>query len=295
VSAVFTLLRPEGILLFLMVQGDNLLNTTQLTPVRKITAASTLLFAGVVAPWFAYSLLEYGTAFPSGDALRIGIPIMVTSVGGSIPGQSWLTQILPASSFLVGMIVALRSGSPRRVVLEVVPVCLAAGLLGAVIVFRPDLTARYLPWILPLVALLGTWGMKKMMDFWKLEWRRAMIIAAIVVVPTVGVNSALYQTQIIPLMEGWANETDRALKPIAYWLRSYSEPGSIIEASNTGYLGYVSGRVVIREERDQMPQFILDRSPDSTRLSAPGLHPVLVQSVFRGKTLLHYTLYQRDP
>ncbi len=121
-----------------------------------------------------------------------------------------------------------------------------------------------------------------------------MVIAAIVVVPTVGINSALYQTQIVPLMEDWANETDRALKPIAYWLRSYSEPGSIIKASDPGYLGYVSGRVVIREERDQIPQFILDRSADSTRLSSPGLRPVLVQSVFRGKTSLHYTLYQRD-
>lgn len=290
-GAVFTLLRPEGILLFLIVQSDNLLNTTSLTPVRKIAFLSALLYAAIVLPWVAFRMWEFGSVIPSDDVRTIATPTILSFGSGWV---TWLTQVLPGFSFVAGMMLALRQGAVRNVLLEVYPLLVVVGVFLAGVVFNPEFTAGSLRMILPLVAILGTWGMKKMIDFWTLEWRRALALVGIVVFPTIVANSAFYQTIFVPSMMQWRNETDQGLKPIAYRLRSSLGPGAVIEASMPGYLGYVSDRVVVRHAGSVSPQFVVDRSGDSTRLSAHGLRPVRVETVSGDPAPIYYTLYQKD-
>ncbi|MBI3006048.1 MAG: hypothetical protein HYY49_11640 [Ignavibacteriales bacterium] len=325
VTGVLTLVRPEGFLLFLVIQVDNFLNSTESKPVFRTFFASVAVYAGVLTPWMIFSYLSFGTIVSNTVMAKAGLVFSFENTWQTVLECFQIvaaTQLAPALLLVVGVAEAFRSNHWRARKIELFPLVWIAALFLGYALQGVQVVSRYLLLIIPFVVLYGLWGLKQIMESWRLPAHRAYQLAAFIAVLAMFQNQMVYQLQMVPHMKNFISGMNSALKPIAYWLRSNAPPDARVLTADVGILGYISekrlydvGGLITPEVRKSFnglsydegmvrklyesavrPDYIVDRSSEKERLKSETHRPVMTVD-FPGLSLsrpdtVFYTLYK---
>jgi hypothetical protein len=322
VAGLLTLVRPEGFLLFIAVLVDLVLNGKQRSAVIRTILASVLLYSVVVGFWLIYSSVQFGTVIPNSFSIK---PADGVSLLNSILTSLKIigaTQCLLVFAVIMGVIVAVKRSEWRTLREDIFPLLWVLLVPLFYVVMNVQVVSRYLLLILPLVVIYGVWGIKRLEVASWVSPQRGLLILFLVAGLSLAQNQFIYRWWVVPHMETFALGEDECLKPIAYWLRSNSSPGSSVLTPDIGIIGYVSERTMYdptglvtpdlkqafrgvtyddgmkqrRYEQILHPDFVVDRSPVPERLASEKLEPVMTRT-FSGlglskPGLQYYTLYR---
>lgn len=206
--------------------------------------------------------------------------------------------------------------------MELFPLVWIAVLFVGYAMQNVQVVSRYLLPTIPLVIIYGMWGLRQIVESWRLPARRVIQVAAFIALLTMFQNQVVYQQQMVPHMKNFTVGINSCLKPIAYWLRSNAGPDATVLTSDAGMLGYISdknlydaaglitpnvkrsfggltyddGMVQKRYESVLKPDYIVDRSASRERLKSESVRPVMTVD-FPGLAIskpdtVFYTLYK---
>lgn len=325
VCGLLSLLRPEGILLFAVIQVDNFLNTTDITPARRVFFRSLFLYGLIVVPWIVFSVSSFGSFLPNTlgaktfEEITVGSLVYVLLTEFQILGA---TQGLMGLLLGAGLVIALKRSGWKKVRLEAFPVFWIVGLLLFYVVSNVQVVSRYLLLIIPFVILYGVWGLRQILEGWSANSSKTRLAFALMLFVSAAQNQSVYRFLVVPHMEGFSRGMNECLKPIAYWLKENSDPKANVLTPDIGLLGYVSERELYdtaglitpamkkafqgvsyeqgmlerRYERVLDPQYIVDRSETAERLVSESLVPIMTRefpslSITKNRPMF-YTLYQ---
>lgn len=325
VVGLFTLVRPEGALLFIVVLADIFLNTRVRASAWRKIINSLVLFSIIILTWLLFAYLQFGTILSN--------TLQAKSTQGFSPAVVWFTlfsmlkiigatQIVAALTVVVGCVAVVRSGGWLRIKEDTFPLLWVIALPLFYIVMNVQVVSRYLLPISPFIVLYGVWGIKQLELSFVLSSHRALMALVIVIGVSLAVNQFVYRSMVVPHIRNFTLGMNECLKPIAYWLRSNAQEDATVLAPDIGVLGYVSGRnfydtaglispgvkkafegvsydegmLQRRYEQAIHPDYIVDRSPTPERLATDSLRPVMTRT-FSGlglmkSDLVYYTLYK---
>lgn len=324
--ALLTLVRPEGLLLFLLVQADNLINTSNWRLAFRVTLKSVGVYAAVLVPWIIYAFMTFENVLPTLFAAQ---QLSGSSAGSFIDVVGAEVKILLVSQgisialLLIGAAGVLRRSSLRNAWIEMFPLTWPLALLLFYGVLNVQVVSRYMLLVSPLIAIFGVWGVKKSAIFWKLRWQTSLgLLLGLMLISGVQ-NQVFYHVKVLPHLEGFARGMEECLRPMAYEVRNKSGPTTSVLTPDIGLVGYISGVKVydtagrispeMREHfggltydegmeqkvylRVAQPDFIIDRSQRPGRLESAELQQVM-HGQFPSLGLMYegdvfYTLYKR--
>ncbi|MEX2117442.1 MAG: hypothetical protein WEB37_11190 [Bacteroidota bacterium] len=326
-AALLTLVRPEGALLFALVQMDNMINTRNWRLAFRVSIKSTGVYLALIAPWLIYALLTFGTVIPNTLNAKTSSGFSPESFIGVLRSEAGIllaSQGLTVALLLVGVFLVLWRSSPRKVWIEVFPLAWPLALLFFYIILNVQVVSRYLLLISPVIVIFGVWSVKKSAEFWKLRWQMSLGLLVSLVVISTAQNQLLYYLKVVPHMEGFVRGMEECLRPMAYELRKGGGPETSLLTPDIGLLGYVSGAKVYdtagivtpnvkksfagltydegmeqRVYRDIVrPDFVVDRFREPGRLESADLREVM-NCRFPSLSLMidrqvFYTLYKGD-
>ncbi len=326
VSGILTLVRPEGVLLFALVQIDYGFLKRDPVAFRRMALRSILAYSVILAPWMLYATLTFGTPIPNTFAAKSASFFSFETllrVAGSEARIVLSTQAVSVAGLILGLVIALRRRIPWQALrIEIFPLFWVLALLLFYVSANIQVVSRYLLPATPIIAIFGIWGVKKMQEFWKLEWRWTVTLLISIFVLSTAQNVMVYSNAVIPHMRGFTEGMNGCLKPIGYWLRENSPPGAIVLTPDIGIVGYISERRIFdtdglvapemkrafsgvgfeegmkerRYESVLLPDYIVDRSDRPEWLAAPDLVPVMTREFLSNALAktgpVYYTLYK---
>ena len=325
VTGLLTLVRPEGVFLFLAAQMDAGLNSRSRMSALRVIVGSSMLYAMVVGTWMGFSYVHFGTTIPNQlqTSLFTGFSrsAMVTSasVNLKIVGATQLVLVL----FLaVGVIVTVWKTGWRIIREEGFPLIWAFAVPLWYVLFGAVVGSRQLLLVLPVFVVYGLWGIKRLETASLISPQRGFVILLLVAGISLAQNQVIYQGWVLPSMNSVELGVNECLKPIAFWLRTNTPAGTTILTPQPGVIGYVSERNVVdaggmivpevgrafgsegydagmvgrKYESVIHPEYVVDRSSTPERLASATLQPVMTRT-FPGlgiakPELLYYTLYR---
>jgi hypothetical protein len=323
------LVRPELVGWWLLLAAHHAATSAGGMKRRVLKAGAALLPGAVFTGGFAcYALHAFGRALPNtAEAKGAILPALV----GAVPAALRIVQLLASTSLLelaawgAGLLLFLKRGSLRRLVLERDPdgIALAAawsiGLVTLYSVRGVTVYSRYLLMLLPFVVL---GGFVTAAPLWLRggAWRRAVAAAALIILAQ---NLLLDRLLILPATRNYQMSEREVNIWIGSWLRDHTNPEAVVAAPDIGAIGYVSGRRILdmnglvtprlipfkREGRvaDYLalnrPDFVVDVDADPEHLmkSAPALdpRPILSRPFYNmflfQRGALYYSLYAVGP
>lgn len=318
IAGVLTLVRPEGVLLFLAVLVDAYYNARGRRAVIRAILGSLFLYTTVVGCWIIYTLVEFGTIVPNALVSVMGDGVTLSAIGRGIFADLKIigaTQFVLAGFLIVGIAVTLW----RREILvmreEGFPLLWLFSMPLFAVLMEVHAASRLLLLVMPVLVIYGLWGLKRLEAVSFVTPLRGLAILLVVATISLIQNQLVYQMLVLPQMENFETGATECLKPMAYWLRSNTPEGSTVLTPDAGIIGYVSERTVydaagsitpevrkafgeeeygegVKEKRyDKLfhPDYIIDSSPVPGRLTSENLTPVMTRP-FSGS--LFYTLYR---
>ncbi|HXG37849.1 MAG TPA: hypothetical protein VNL36_03660 [Bacteroidota bacterium] len=325
VCGVLSLVRPEGALLFVILQVDNFINSTNRRASLRSMLVSTGLFAAVILPWVVFSYLHFGTIVPNTVAAKSSVGMSWSEysfVAISIAKILGSTQVLCILALVAGVWVVWRKDGWKGIRLDLFAFLWIFFLTAGYVVMKVQVVSRYLLLVSPFIVVYGVWGIQKIGEAWKLADRTALRSIVVLVIMSIGINQYLYHTTVVPHMNGFVEGMNNCLKPIAYWLREHTPENTVVLTPDVGLVGYISGRMMYdtaglvspavkrsfagvtydegmkerRYERVIRPDFVLDRGIQPERLASKTFQPVM-SDIFPSLGItqtkpVYYTLYR---
>lgn len=325
IVGILTLVRPEGVLLFLAVLVDAYFNARGRRAAIRAIVGSFFLYTVVVGCWMIYTFVEFGTIVPNALASAWGDGPSVATVGNGLISDFKLvgaTQFVLAGFLVLG--VALTFWRREILVLreEGFPLLWLLSMPMLTVLMDVHVASRSLLLVMPVVVIYGVWGLKRLEVASYVTPRRGLTILMVVAGISLFQNQLVYRLLVIPQMENFETGATECLKPMAYWLRSNTPEGSSVLTPDPGIIGYVSERTVYdaagritpevrkafeeRQDREGVmemkydslfhPDYVIDSSPVAGRLTSDKLSPVMTRP-FSGAGsantgALFYTLYK---
>jgi len=298
VAGLLTLAWPAGVLLFIALVVDCLINRRVGTSMTKVIVASVLLYSFIVGSWVVYALFNFGAitlqslsdAVPRAELhaswfenLFLGVKTIATS------------QPVPALLLLAGLLALVRL--PKLSVLreDGFPLLFLLLVLLCCLVMNIPMDSRHLAPLLPVVVVYGLWGIKRLEIGSFLSSRRALNILFISTALSLAQNQYIYRQWVVPHMESYVRGMDECLKPIAFWARTNTPESCRVFSPVCGMIGYISGRTMVQAEaamnladQDRVRHLVadtslrnadvfIDRSSVSERLKSDHLVPVMTK------------------
>lgn len=325
VCGILSLVRPEGALLFVVIQIDNFINSTNRWASFRSMCISTGFYGAVVIPWLVFAYGQLGTILPNTVAAKSSGGMSWSEyafVATSIAKILGSTQALCSLACVVGLWVVWHNQGWKGLRLDLFAFLWILFLAVSYVVLKVQVVSRYLLLISPLVVVYGVWGIQKVCEAWKLIDRTALHVMIFLVIANVGINQYLYRTTVVPHMHGFVEGVNNCLKPMAYWLREHTPEDAIVLTPDVGLIGYISGRRMydtaglvtpevkrafagvsyeqgMHEQRYKQviqPDFLIDRGNQPERLASPTLRPVM-SNIFPSLGVtqtapVYYTLYR---
>jgi hypothetical protein len=269
--------------------------------------------------------MAFGTPLPNTFGAK-SIPSFsldsILFVAGSEAKIIFSTQAASLTILVLGLVAAVRRTPWHLVRLEIFPLLWVVALLLFYLSANIQVVSRYLLPITPVIAIFGIWGVKKIQEFWKLEWRWTSGLLLVVFVLSLAQNATLYISVVSPHMRGFTKGMNECLKPMGYWLKENTDPEATILTPDIGLLGYISDRRLFdtaglvtpemkkafagvsydegmmerKYESVLRPDYVIDRSARPERLVAPDLVPVMTREfpsiAITKNEPVYYTLYK---
>lgn len=325
VCGVLTLVRPEGLLLFVVVQADNFLNSTDSKAALKSGIIALGMYVGVLTPWLIFSYFQFGSVVSSTFLIKSSEPISVQSIWNSVVESIQVlteSQLVLLLLLVVGLVEAWRSKQWQMRRVELFPVLWMAALIFFYSVQRVRIDSSFLVPTVPLVIIYGLWGLKRIAESWRLPAGRAIYLLLFVTALTVFQNQMVYHKQLVPRMKNFTAGMNYCFKPMGYWLRTYAAPDAKVFVVDPGMLGYISekniydangviapavrksfeglsydeGMLNRRYESVVSPDYVVDRALSRDRLRSEDMKPIMSGNFPEdgpGRTdTVFYTLYK---
>jgi hypothetical protein len=325
VAGFLTLVRPEGVLLFLAAQVDVLYNSGSKMSALRMMVSSVILYGMIIGSWFGFSYLYLGVLLPNQvQAMVAGGFSWATIVSDSLTSLRIVgsTQLVPALLLTGGIVITVRRFGWRSVREEGFPLIWMLAVPIWSLIFHANMGSRQMLLILPVVVVYGLWGLKRIETLDLISARRGLATLLLVAAIALAQNQVIYQMIVLPQMSRFELGVSECLKPMAYWLRTNTPAGTTILAPLPGVIGYVSERTVFdasgtvtpdvkrsfgSEGYDQgmmerkyesviHPDYVIDRSSTPERLTSIAMTPLMTRT-FPGlgitkPELVYFTLYK---
>ena len=325
VIGLLTLVRPEGVILFIASQIDALLNAHAKRGTAKIVVASVILYVLVVGTWMGFSLIHFGRAFPNlfPESILTGITVsaMLTSAFTSMKILG-ATQLVLVLFLFGGALLTVWKFGWHILREEGFPLLWALAVPFFYMLFAVDVGSRHMLLVLPVFIIYGCWGIKRLETGLVVSPQRGFLILLVVAGISLGQNQVIYRLWILPHMNNLELGVNECLKPVAYWLRTNTPAGTKVLTPEAGVIGYASERevydatgILTPEARSAFgsdgydqgmmkrkyeavvhPEYVVDRSSTPDRLKSETMRPVMTRafpgSGIRNPELMFYTLYK---
>jgi len=329
ICGFLTLVRPEGLGLFLVIIGDLFLNSIDKRRAVRVALISILIFVVIVGPWLVFAELVFGTIVPNTALAKStpnidfgGIASVAVSIGKTIAASSLLEFILAVTA----LVVMWRTKEFSGVRQHFLPFVWIAFLIVVYVGTEADVVSRYLLLILPFIVLYGFFGLKKLLETFHRSARLSVSIALAFAGVILIQNQYIYQVYVKQHIARFADGVEECLTPIAMWLKENTPDQTVVVAPDVGVIGYWSERKIcdlaglitpemkrLRRQGltyDEMmtkhlfvpicyPEYVVDRAPIAERLADEQFIPVMTRR-FDGLGLSKpgtqfYTLYKVKP
>lgn len=325
VAGLLTLVRPEGVFLFLAAEVDAVLNSRDRMSAVRTVVGSSLLYGMIVGTWLGFSYAYFGTILPNQllSALFRGLswPTVLANAFATIKiiGATQLVLVL----FLVGGVVVTAWHSGWRIIREEgFPLIWVLSVLFCYVPFNGEVSSRQLLLGLPVLVVYGVWGIKRLEISSLVSPQRGIAILLVVAGVSLAQNQVIYRGWVLPSVNNLELGVNECLKPIGYWIRTHTPAGTTILTQEAGVIGYVSERNVIdasgviapeiglgfdsanydswmiekKYETVIHPDYVIDRSSTPERLANQTMQAVMTRT-FPGlgitkPELVYFTLYK---
>jgi arabinofuranosyltransferase len=264
-AGLLALVRPEAVFLFGAISAEIFTNTIERRNAIRTFLISLVVFLGVVLPWYLYAFGTFGTIIPNTALAKGGIVgnaghiVWTITASLKIIGAS---DILTVLFFIAGLVLVIRkknetaAGGYTEIRFLVMPIVWIGTLLLVYIGTSADVVSRYLLLILPLITILGFWGVQKIQARFtilrNLGYSLFVIFAAIILIQ----NQIIYHRTVLPHARDFSNGSENTLRFIAVWCSENTPPDAIIAAPDIGMLGYYSHRKICDPRGLITPEFI---------------------------------------
>ncbi|MGB2869482.1 MAG: hypothetical protein WBD36_13585 [Bacteroidota bacterium] len=324
-AGLLTLVRPEAVLLFAIIEIDQFLEARRLNLSYRYFAWSLAIFAVLVGPWTVFSFLQFGTVLPNTLGAKSAAGIHLADFVRTIGATAKIllsTQFLTLTMLVVSFVILLGQAGLSPVWEVAFPVTWVVLLPLVYAVQSVHMISRYLLPVTPILIIYAVWGMKRLEETWGVSYRRMLKVLCALAGFALLQNVYVYRSQIVPEVVNVSVGMNNCVKPIAFWLRNNSPDHTTVVAEDVGLLGYISEKqmydpagVVNPAMRasfagisyDQAmqqhryagvvrPDYIVDRSTVMERLLSDSLRPILTAE-YPGPSLLktgrvYLTLYR---
>ncbi|HEY6950889.1 MAG TPA: hypothetical protein VI758_00705 [Bacteroidota bacterium] len=325
VAGLLTLVRPEGLFLFFVIQLENYIVSIVLGRNRTRFWAAAALYGLVVVPWLVFSYANFGSVIPNAILARMKMQSSLWNVGQGIFNSAIvLSSTLPLLILLlvVGVPLVIRKSGIGTFVAKGMPIVWIAGLvLGSQLVSTVGFSRLLVPAI-SLIVVYAFWCLRQMEDYYHWPRKKALLFLSILSCATILQSEFVYRLIEVPHMDALTEESDKGIRPIALWLRSNTKVDASVSAEHAGLLGYIGQRKILDgaglftpktlnpltsiERHDGTTRsgdreaekfdFVVDRSIIRARLSSDSLRPVLTTEFgdpgSKISGLHYYTLYR---
>jgi hypothetical protein len=324
VAGLLTLVRPEGFLLFVVVQLESFIVAFVLGRERNLFWIAAILYFVVVVPWLSFSYIHFGTLIPNTEfaksAVQWSFRDLLTTLFDSIVILC-STQPLLVLMLFAGFPFVIRRGGIGTLVAKGMPVLWIVGLVLAYAVLNVQVVSRYLVPLIPLIAIYALWCLKQTALAYHWSFKRSISVAAVLVAVTVIQSQVVYAVSVVPHMREFAVGMEQGIKPIAVWLRSNTAANASVLTPDVGMIGYISERrlfdtaglitpAVKRSfegasydegmnrhlyRKVLNPDYVVDRATVAERLASDSLRPIMTTQFaslgMKKVEPVHYTLY----
>ncbi len=324
-AGLLTLVRPEGALYAAVVFVKAWEMGRERGTAGRTLSYAVLFFGIVVVPWLVYAAVTFGSVVPNTlGAKTFEASSLVDSWHAVVLSAETLaaSQLLTTLVLITGVIIAVRRAGARAVWQDAAPVAVVIAVLLGYAVLGTKMISRYILLLTPLVIVYGLWAYQRIEEYFRIPFRRTvMILSAAAVIATVQ-NAAVFAVRAIPHMVNFTRGMEGCFRPIAYWLRANAAPGSVVLARDVGLIGYVSELTVYdtpglvtpmlrrafagRTDAEAIaarayepvvhPQYIVHRASTRETVRLPFLEPIMTLE-FPGLGIgtpapVYYTLYR---
>ena len=303
-AGLLTLVRPEAVLLFAIIEIDQFLEARRLNLSYRYFAWSLAIFAAVVIPWMIFSFTQFGTVFPNTLGAKTGAEAHLVGFVRTIAAVAKIlmsTQVLTMTMLVVSFVVILRRVGLEPVWEVAFPVAWIVLLPMIYAIQNVHMVSRYLLPVTPLLIIYAVWGIKRLEEAWRVPYRRMLRVLSAVAGIALLQNVYVYRSQIVPEVVDFSVGMNNCVKPIAFWLRNNSPEHTMVVAEDVGLLGYISekqmydpagaitpgiraafagipyDKAMLQRRYSPVirPDYVVDRSTVKERLLSDSLRPVL--------------------
>jgi hypothetical protein len=325
VAGLLTLVRPEGVLLFLATQVDAAMNSRSRMSALRVAVGSVLIYVMVVGTWLGFSYVYFGSMLPN--------QLLNVSFNGSfwmtLLRDCWMgmkiigsTQLLLVLFLVGGIVLTVRKFGWHIIREEGFPLLWVLAIPLWYVIFNVEVGSRQLLLVLPVIVVYGLWGVKRIENADLVSPQRGLALLLIVAGIALAQNQVVYRVWAVPQMNNLELGVTECLKPMAYWLRTNTPAGTTVLTPQAGVVGYVSERTVydasgtltpelrnslrgIGYDKEMIeksyesavhPDYVIDSSPTPERLVSETMKPMMTRT-FPGlgitkPELVYFTLYK---
>jgi hypothetical protein len=325
VAGLLTLVRPEGVFLFLAAMVDALLNSRNRTSAIRLVVVSATLYLMIVGTWLGFSYVHFGTVIPnqfqSAPFSEFSLSVMLANAFANLKTIG-ATQLILLLTLAGGVVVTVRKFGWNIIREEGFPLIWALAVPLCYVVFNVEDASRQLLIVVPVFVEFGLWGIKKLELASIISPHRGFLLLILVAGISLAQNQFIYRSWALPQMNNLELGVNECLKPIAYWLRTNTPAGTTVLTPQAGVIGYVSerkvfdvsgavapeigrafgsesydiGMVAKKYEAVIHPDYVIDRSPVAERLVSETMKPVMTRTFpglgIRRPELMYFTLYE---
>jgi hypothetical protein len=325
VTGLLTLVRPEGLLLFVVIQIENFIVSNVLGKNKRLFWTSSALYLVVVLPWVIFSYETFGSIVPNTELAKTAVRwSFLTMMSAAIESLRILgsTQPLMILLLIVGIPLVILKGGIGAFVAKGMPILWILGLIFGYAVLNVQVVSRYLVPTIPLIVIYSFWGLKQMVVSYHWSPRKTLVVLCTISATTILQSQLIYRITVVPHMRSFTRGMERGIKPIALWLRANSKQDASVLTPDAGMLGYLTDREIFDtaglitpsvkralggfgydEGMTQKlyrtavnPDFIVDRATSKERLSSDSLRPVMTTEFgslgIQKPETVYYTLYK---
>lgn len=325
-SAVLTLVRPEGILLFFFILLDEYWNSLDKRRALYLMLNVCGLYLVVLSSWLIYVWMNFRTIIPNAIVANTNLHLGLKEYGL----VAWaLIKTLSISNgvefilLVVGVVVVFRKKDFEIIRRYIIPLSWMVSLIILSILAESNALSTSLLLVIPFVVLYGFLGLQQIQESFSAIQRfghsTVLLISAVLLVQ----NQFMFQKYVKPHMQSFSDGMTECLIPIGMWLKENTPKHVVVVASDIGAIGYYSHRKLCDMEGiitpeiarircqgktyDEImtkklylsvcyPDYVVDRAEIPERLADEQLIPVFSR-IFNGLGLeknksQHYTVYK---
>ena len=325
VSGLLTLVRPEGALLFVVLQLESFIVSFVLGRNRRMFWTAFLVYLLVVLPWVVFSWKTFGQIVPNTELAKTAVRWSMQSVMSTMVDSVQVlgsTQLLMILLLMVGVPLAIVKGGIGTFIAKAMPVLWVVVLVLGYVVLNAQVVSRYLVPVTPLIVIYALWSLKQMEISFQWSSKKTLVALCTISLATIVQNQLVYRIAVVPHMQAFAAGMERGIRPIAVWLHTNSDTQASVLTPDIGLLGYIADRDIFDTAGlvtpsvkrafngisydDGMnrqlyrsvvnPDFVVDRSTTIERLATDSLRPVMTTEFgdlgLRKSGIVFYTLYK---